>query len=161
MCSQEWTLNEASVVCRQLGCGRAVGPHKYVPLPGEVVRPWLHNVSCRGDESSLRGCSLGAWARSQFPYEWVVVALCSSKSWAGGGGGRREGWGWGFLVGAPEPSDPLRQANSHLSIPPVLGVLFFAQQIPYLQSSALGTGVVAVNKPYKTRLHGVCCPGRD
>eukprot|EP00069_Balaena_mysticetus_P010569 bmy_20717T0 len=78
VCNQEWTLNEASVVCRQLGCGRAVGAPKYVPLPGEMVRPWLHNVSCRGDESSLRGCSLGAWARSQCPYEWVVVALCSN-----------------------------------------------------------------------------------
>ncbi|KAM9051770.1 LOW QUALITY PROTEIN: scavenger receptor cysteine-rich domain-containing protein SCART1 [Megaptera novaeangliae] len=78
VCNQEGMLNEAPVVCRQLGCGRAVGAPKYVPLPGEVVRPWLHNVSCRGDESSLRGCSLGAWARSQCPYVWVVVALCSN-----------------------------------------------------------------------------------
>uniref|UniRef100_A0A8C3YEH0 Scavenger receptor family member expressed on T cells 1 n=1 Tax=Catagonus wagneri TaxID=51154 RepID=A0A8C3YEH0_9CETA len=69
---------EASVVCRQLGCGRAVGAPKYVPLPGEVVRPWLHNVSCSGNESSLWGCSLGAWTRSRCPHEWVVVALCSN-----------------------------------------------------------------------------------
>ncbi|KAB1271532.1 Scavenger receptor cysteine-rich domain-containing protein SCART1 [Camelus dromedarius] len=78
VCNQEWTLKEASVVCRQLGCGHAVGAPKYVPLPGEVVQPWLHNVSCRGDESSLWGCSLGAWTQSQCPYEWVVVALCSN-----------------------------------------------------------------------------------
>lgn len=90
MCNQEWTLKEASVVCRQLGCGQAVGAPKYVPLSGEVVRPWLHNVSCRGDEASLWGCSLGAWTQSQCPHEWVVVALCSSKLW-GRGCGEKEG----------------------------------------------------------------------
>lgn len=40
-------LKEAFVVYRQLGCSWAVGAPKYVPLPGEVVQPWLHNVSCR------------------------------------------------------------------------------------------------------------------
>ena len=83
VCNWEWTLKEASIVCRHLGCGQAVGAPKYVLLPREVVRPWLHNVSCRGDKASLWGCSLGAWTKSECPYEWVVVALCSSKSWAG------------------------------------------------------------------------------
>ncbi|XP_027975726.1 scavenger receptor cysteine-rich domain-containing protein SCART1-like isoform X4 [Eumetopias jubatus] len=78
VCNQEWTLAEASVVCRQLGCGHAVGAPKYVPLPGEMVRPWLHNVSCRGDEPSFWECSLGAWTRSKCPHEWVVVALCAN-----------------------------------------------------------------------------------
>nr|XP_021552957.1 scavenger receptor cysteine-rich domain-containing protein SCART1-like [Neomonachus schauinslandi] len=78
VCNQEWTLAEASVVCRQLGCGHAVGAPKYVPLPGEMVRPWLHNVSCRGDELSFWECSLGAWTRSECPHEWVVVALCAN-----------------------------------------------------------------------------------
>uniref|UniRef100_A0A8C5YTE7 Scavenger receptor family member expressed on T cells 1 n=1 Tax=Marmota marmota marmota TaxID=9994 RepID=A0A8C5YTE7_MARMA len=78
LCNQEWTLAEASVVCRQLGCGCAVGAPKYVPLPGEVARPWLHNVSCRGHESSLWECSLGAWSQSACPHEWVVVVLCAN-----------------------------------------------------------------------------------
>lgn len=100
VCNQEWTLAEASVVCRQLGCGRAVGAPKYVPLPGEMVKPQLHNVSCRGNESSLWECSLGAWGPRECPHQWVVVALCASK-WgnrrAGGGavGGSR--WGSGEL----------------------------------------------------------------
>ncbi|KAF6317833.1 scavenger receptor family member expressed on T cells 1 [Rhinolophus ferrumequinum] len=78
VCNQEWTLAEASVVCRQLGCGSAVGAPKYVPLPGEMVLPRLHNVSCRGDETSLWDCSLGAWTQSRCPHEWLVVALCSN-----------------------------------------------------------------------------------
>ncbi|XP_007935054.1 scavenger receptor cysteine-rich domain-containing protein SCART1-like [Orycteropus afer afer] len=78
LCNQEWTLAEASVVCRQLGCGPAVGAPKYVPLPGEVVQPWLHNVSCRGDEASFWECSLGEWWSSACPHEWLVVALCAN-----------------------------------------------------------------------------------
>lgn len=92
LCNLEWTLAEASVVCRQLGCGPAVGAPKYVPLPGEMVRPWLHNVSCWGNESSLWECSLGAWSQRACPHEWVVVALCASKwSWGAGRDGERQG----------------------------------------------------------------------
>lgn len=89
VCNREWTQREASVVCRQLGCGDAVGAPKYVPLPGEMQLPWLHNVSCSGKESSLWECSLGAWTRSKCPHEWVVVALCKSKS------GQERCWGDG------------------------------------------------------------------
>nr|KAF6425659.1 scavenger receptor family member expressed on T cells 1 [Molossus molossus] len=78
VCNREWTLAEASVVCRQLGCGPAVGAPKYVPLPGEKMQPLLHNVSCRGDESTLWECSLGAWTQAQCPHEWMVVALCKN-----------------------------------------------------------------------------------
>ncbi|XP_038296953.1 scavenger receptor cysteine-rich domain-containing protein SCART1-like [Canis lupus familiaris] len=78
VCNQEWTLAEASVVCRQLGCGPAVGAPKYVPLLGETLRPRLHNVSCRGDEPSFWDCSLGAWTQTACPHEWVVVALCAN-----------------------------------------------------------------------------------
>lgn len=105
VCNEEWTLAEASVVCRQLGCGQAVGAPKYVPLPGERVQPLLHNVSCRGDESSLWECSLGAWTPTPCPHEWMVVALCSSKSvlepWEreGGPGGGVGGGGVGGEAG--------------------------------------------------------------
>ncbi|CAK6436045.1 unnamed protein product [Pipistrellus nathusii] len=78
VCNQEWTLAEASVVCRQLDCGPAVGAPKYVPLPEERKQPLLHNVSCRGNESSLWECSLGAWTRAPCPHEWMVVALCAN-----------------------------------------------------------------------------------
>ncbi|XP_037687576.1 scavenger receptor cysteine-rich domain-containing protein SCART1-like isoform X1 [Choloepus didactylus] len=78
VCNQEWTLAEASVVCRQLGCGPVVGALKYVPRPGEMAQPWLYNVSCSGSESALWDCSHGEWQRSACPYEWVVVVLCAN-----------------------------------------------------------------------------------
>lgn len=103
VCNQEWTLAEASVVCRQLGCGPAVGAPKYVPLLGETLQPQLHNVSCRGDEPSFWDCSLGAWTQTACPHKWVVVALCASK-WAQEGS-RREQARWGGPWG-PDPFRP-------------------------------------------------------
>lgn len=163
VCNQEWTLAEASVVCRQLGCGQAVGAPKYVPLPHEKRQPVLHNVSCRGDESSLWECSLGAWTQTQCPHEWMVVALCTSKSvlgpWARGGGrrggvrgqgvGGEGGWeerqaglwlsGW-TPFGHRSPPGPSSQAQSHLhSMPlqgPVLGAVHAAGDNPHLSAGA-------------------------
>ncbi|XP_044516203.1 scavenger receptor cysteine-rich domain-containing protein SCART1-like [Gracilinanus agilis] len=78
VCNEVWTLAEASVICRQLGCGSAVGAPKYVPLPGESLQPWLHGISCKGNESTLWECNLGEWSQKNCSYEWVVVVLCSN-----------------------------------------------------------------------------------
>uniref|UniRef100_K7E4L5 SRCR domain-containing protein n=1 Tax=Monodelphis domestica TaxID=13616 RepID=K7E4L5_MONDO len=68
VCNEVWTLAEVSVICRQIGCGDGVGAPKYVPLPDETVQPWIHDVSCRGNESSLWDCNIG---------EWISLSLCS------------------------------------------------------------------------------------
>ncbi|XP_027702573.1 scavenger receptor cysteine-rich domain-containing protein SCART1-like isoform X1 [Vombatus ursinus] len=78
VCNEVWTLAEASVICRQLGCGSAVGAPKYVPLPGESLQPRLHGVSCKGNESTLWDCDLEEWSQKNCSYEWVVVVLCSN-----------------------------------------------------------------------------------
>ncbi|XP_074092272.1 scavenger receptor cysteine-rich domain-containing protein SCART1 [Macrotis lagotis] len=78
VCNEVWTLAEASVICRQLGCGSAVGAPKYVPLPGESLKPWLHGVSCKGNESTFWECDLGEWSQKNCSYQWVVVVLCSN-----------------------------------------------------------------------------------
>ncbi|KAM9062218.1 scavenger receptor cysteine-rich domain-containing protein SCART1 isoform X1 [Sarcophilus harrisii] len=78
VCNEVWTLAEASVICRQLGCGNAIGAPKYVPLPGESLQPWLHGVSCKGNESTFWECDLGEWSQKNCSYEWVVVVLCSN-----------------------------------------------------------------------------------
>ncbi|CAJ1063817.1 deleted in malignant brain tumors 1 protein-like [Xyrichtys novacula] len=56
VCDDSWGLQDAQVVCRQLGCGRALSAPQFAAF-GEGSGPiWMDEVSCSGRESQLREC---------------------------------------------------------------------------------------------------------
>ena len=60
VCDDDWDINDANVVCRELGFSRASGaPHqaKYGQGSGTI---WMDGVSCQGDEASLKECTYDA-----------------------------------------------------------------------------------------------------
>ncbi|XP_039905175.1 uncharacterized protein LOC120744708 isoform X2 [Simochromis diagramma] len=56
VCDDDWDLNDANVVCRQLGCRKAVkvtSSADFGPGSGKI---WLDNVACSGTERSIAEC---------------------------------------------------------------------------------------------------------
>jgi hypothetical protein len=75
VCASQWDNSDASVVCHQLGYGRAavaLGGHE--PALGRDVNlpAWMNYVSCRGDEEALQNCS--------FREGWGVSGGCPEQA---------------------------------------------------------------------------------
>ena len=77
VCSLQWDLNDAAVVCRQLGHGPAVEVTYYGSANGRI---WLHYVDCDGTESNIGNCSHGGWGRNVCDHEEDVGVRCADSN---------------------------------------------------------------------------------
>ena len=81
ICSYGWDINDAMVVCRQLGYKYAVRTFEEQGRPwlGQI---WLDDVNCTGNEQNLTSCSYRVW-RSGFGCQdrrigFMAAVECSS-----------------------------------------------------------------------------------
>ena len=56
VCHNEWDLNDANVVCKMLGYGKAVGAPGSATFGEGSGRIWLDRVGCLGTEDNLAEC---------------------------------------------------------------------------------------------------------
>ncbi|XP_036388380.1 uncharacterized protein si:ch211-150o23.3 [Megalops cyprinoides] len=56
ICGRGWDLRDADVVCRELGCGRAVSAFTTTMFGRGVGVIWLRDMQCTGDEEELSQC---------------------------------------------------------------------------------------------------------
>uniref|UniRef100_A0A8C7DGD2 SRCR domain-containing protein n=1 Tax=Oncorhynchus kisutch TaxID=8019 RepID=A0A8C7DGD2_ONCKI len=81
VCGQKWDVNDANVVCGQMGCGRAVSAQGSAHIgQGSGGRPtWLDDVGCKGTESSLTECSHGGLKHHDCLQAQDARVVCSVK----------------------------------------------------------------------------------
>ncbi|XP_021516036.1 scavenger receptor cysteine-rich domain-containing protein SCART1-like [Meriones unguiculatus] len=78
VCGDSLGMQEALVICRQLGCGSVHSLSQYILTPEEMTQPWLYSAQCHGEEATLWECVLGPWGPiSGCKCQCVAVIICS------------------------------------------------------------------------------------
>ena len=78
VCDDSWDMNDAEVVCRQLGYFQAV---KYLigsQVPDGSDPIWLDDVHCAGSEQYLASCRHNGWGRHNCGHYEDAGVECSS-----------------------------------------------------------------------------------
>uniref|UniRef100_A0A8C9DRS8 Lysyl oxidase homolog n=1 Tax=Prolemur simus TaxID=1328070 RepID=A0A8C9DRS8_PROSS len=79
ICDDDFTLQAAHVLCRELGFTEATGwthSAKYGPGTGRI---WLDNLSCTGTEQSVTECASRGWGNSDCTHDEDAGVICKDQ----------------------------------------------------------------------------------
>ena len=79
VCDDIWNIDNARVVCRQLGYSDAVSALSYAHFGAGSGQIWLDDVNCAGSEDSIHNCSHNGWGSHNCGHHEDASVLCSSK----------------------------------------------------------------------------------
>ncbi|NXR01630.1 DMBT1 protein, partial [Sagittarius serpentarius] len=79
VCDNGWSLAEAVVVCRQLGCGTAILAPGLAHFGQGSGRIWLDNVNCMGTEAALSECQSKPWGSNSCDHQKDAGVVCSGQ----------------------------------------------------------------------------------
>lgn len=80
VCDYGWDLNDANVVCRQLGFPGARAALQGGDAPYGSGQIWLYDVGCTGSEQYLDNCSHGGWGIPMCSHNEDAGVLCNKGS---------------------------------------------------------------------------------
>ncbi|KAI4878405.1 hypothetical protein NFI96_029702, partial [Prochilodus magdalenae] len=84
VCGDNWDMRDATVVCRELGCGEVVGvlsDAHFGPGSGPI---WMNDVGCTGSESTLKKCQSALWGKHACNHSKDAGVICSGVKLVGG-----------------------------------------------------------------------------
>ncbi|CAM5172979.1 unnamed protein product [Eretmochelys imbricata] len=79
ICDDSWDLQDAGVVCRQLGCGTALSAPVGAHFGQGSEHIWLANVNCTGSEVALSDCRARPWGDSNCTHGEDAGVECSDS----------------------------------------------------------------------------------
>ena len=79
VCDDKWDMNDARVVCRQVGSLNAVSALGSAHFGAGSGPIWLDDVRCSGSESSIANCPHSGWGIEDCHHGEDASVICSSK----------------------------------------------------------------------------------
>lgn len=80
VCNNDWSMEEVSVICRQLGCPTAIKAPSWANSSAGSGRIWMDHVSCRGNELALWDCKHEGWGKHNCTHQQDAGVTCSDGS---------------------------------------------------------------------------------
>ncbi|XP_073506100.1 LOW QUALITY PROTEIN: lysyl oxidase homolog 3 [Phyllobates terribilis] len=79
ICDDDFTMENAHILCRHLGFTEATGWTHSAKYGKGIGRIWLDNVICSGNEKSIADCSSRGWGNSDCTHEEDAGVVCKDE----------------------------------------------------------------------------------
>ncbi|XP_035676052.1 scavenger receptor cysteine-rich domain superfamily protein-like [Branchiostoma floridae] len=91
VCDDDFDMNDARVICRQLRQGSAAQARSYAAFGAGSGQIWLDNLACRGSETIVGDCRHNGWGSHNCGHGEDAGVVCSGDIRLVGGSSSREG----------------------------------------------------------------------